>query len=168
VTRIVTNKKCEGCIAYQYDEEFGDICIAPMCEKEYDYDSETRSWCSKVNVSKKKWKAPKIKHNKLTKWNWMVAYPKKLQLGKNTDIGAFTYIQAEYGVIIEDECEIGSHVSIYSHNTINEKIPGNVLTKGKVHLKRGCCIGSHSIILPGVVVEEKQLIKAHSLLYTKT
>lgn len=112
------------------------------------------------------WKMPNIEHNVPTKWNWVVAYPQNLKLSKNTDIGAFTYIQAEYGVIIEEDVEIGSHCSIYSHNTINEKIPKeDLITRGKVHLKKGCCIGSHTIILPGVAVEENQLVKAHTILY---
>lgn len=125
----------------------------------------------------KEWKKPKIKHNKLTKWNWMVGHPKGLKMGKNVDIGVFTYINAKYGVIIEDNVQIGSHCSLYSHDTIDEVIDfkrngtslklTNVMTKGRIHLKKGCCIGSHTIILPGVVVEKNQLIKARSLLYTK-
>jgi len=113
------------------------------------------------------WKLPKIEHNITTKYGWRVAYPGNFKLGMYTDIGFGTYIQARYGVIIEDDVEIGSHCSIYSHNTINEKIPANILTKGKVILKKGCCIGAHSIILPGIIVEENQLVKAHSLLYTR-
>ena len=114
----------------------------------------------------KKWEQPKIEHNIPTKWNWVVGYPEGLKLGKNTDIGAFTYIMAKYGVIIEDDVEIGSHCSIYTQNTINEKILDiRLILKGPVHLKKGCCIGAHTVILPGVVVKENTLIRAHSLLY---
>ncbi|MCD6108941.1 MAG: hypothetical protein J7J89_05705, partial [Thermoplasmata archaeon] len=44
-----------------------------------------------------------------------------LELGKYVDIGAFTYINARYGVEIEDNVQIGSHCSIYSHSTIDNK-----------------------------------------------
>jgi len=89
----------------------------------------------------KKWEPPEIQHNKLTQWNWMVSHPENLSLGDGVDIGAFTYIQAEKGVVIEDDVQIGSHCSIYSVNTIDG-------TAGKIHIKKGSCIGTHSVILP--------------------
>ena len=67
------------------------------------------------------WENPIIKHGKLTKWNWMVQYPEGLMLGKFTDIGAFTYINSKNGVVIEDFVQIGSHCSIYSESTIDNK-----------------------------------------------
>jgi len=85
------------------------------------------------------WTLPKIEHGKLTKYNYIVLYPENLTLGKNFDIGAFTLINANYGVTIEDDVQIGSHCSIYSNNTINE-------TKGSVVIKKGARIGSHSVI----------------------
>lgn len=103
------------------------------------------------------WKRPIIHSNIPTKWNWVVAYPEGLALGRNTDIGAFTYIQAEAGVIIEDNVQIGSHCSIYSIDTIDN-------WRESVHIKKGTCIGSHTVILPGVIIEEGVKIKAHSLL----
>ncbi len=38
----MSEEKCKDCIAYQYDVEFGDMCSAILCVKEYDYDVETR------------------------------------------------------------------------------------------------------------------------------
>ena len=69
----------------------------------------------------KNWKYPKIEEGKLTKYNWLVQYKKNLKLGKNTDIGAFSYINAKNGVIIEDDVQIGSHCSIHSISTIDNK-----------------------------------------------
>ena len=89
----------------------------------------------------KKWKRPKIKHNKLTKWNWMISYPEYLKLEENTDIGAFTYIQAEYGVEIGKDVQIGSHCSIYSKNTIDN-------THSKIIIEDNVKIGAGTIILP--------------------
>jgi len=101
------------------------------------------------------WKYPKIKNGKLTKYNWIVQHEKNFKLGFKTDIGAFTYINAKFGVIIEDFVQIGSHCSIYSISTIDNK-------KGKIVLKRNCKIGSHSVIMPGITVGENSIIGAFS------
>ena len=103
----------------------------------------------------KNWKPPKIEEGKLTKWNWLVQHKENFKLGKKTDIGAFTYINAKNGVIIEDYVQIGSHCSIYSISTIDNK-------EGKVMLKKNCKIGSHSVIMPGVTIGENSIIGAHS------
>ncbi len=102
------------------------------------------------------WQYPEIEEGKPTKWNWVVQNVDGLELGYKTDVGAFTYINAEYGVIIENEVQISSHCSIYSISTIDNK-------KGKVHLKKKCKIGSHSTVLPGVTVGENAVVGAHSL-----
>jgi len=104
---------------------------------------------------KKKWKKPVIKHGKLTKYNYIVQYPEKLILGKNFDIGTFTYINCHYGVEIQDGVQIGSHCSIYSHSTIDSK-------KGKVVLEKNCKIGAHSIIMPNIVIGENSIVAACS------
>ena len=102
------------------------------------------------------WEPPEIIEGQLTKYNWMVQNKNGFKLGFKTDIGAFCYINAKYGVIIEDNVQIGSHCSIYSVSTIDNK-------SGKVHLKKNCKIGSHSTILPNVTIGENSIIGAHSL-----
>ena len=102
------------------------------------------------------WKKPKIIEGKPTKYNWIVQNLEGLVLGSKTDIGAFTYINALHGIIIEDNVQIGSHCSIYSISTIDNKA-------GKVTLKNNCKIGSHSTILPGVNIGQNSIIGAHSL-----
>jgi acetyltransferase-like isoleucine patch superfamily enzyme len=104
----------------------------------------------------KNWKQPKIKHGKLTEYNWLVQYPENLELGYKTDIGAFTYINAKHGVVIEDLVQIGSHCSVYSWSTIDGK-------EGRVVLKKNCKIGAHSMIMPGVTIGENSIIGAQSL-----
>tara|TARA_X000000368_G_C22450313_1_gene458704 strand:+ start:72 stop:485 length:414 start_codon:yes stop_codon:yes gene_type:complete len=104
----------------------------------------------------KNWKYPLIEEGKPTKYNWIVQNLKGLDLGVNTDIGSFSYINAKYKVIIEDEVQIGSHCSIYSVSTIDN-------TKGMVLLKNNCKIGSHSTILPGVSIGKNSIVGAHSL-----
>lgn len=103
----------------------------------------------------KEWKTPEIENNKLTKWNWMVQNKENLILGKYTDIGAFTYINAKNCVEIQEYVQIGSHCSIYSESTIDSK-------GGKVIIKRNARIGSHSVIMPGVIIGENSVIGAFS------
>jgi len=107
-----------------------------------------------------KWTKPVIRHSKLTKYNYIVQYPENLKLGKNFDIGTFTYINCRYGVEIGDNVQVGSHCSIYSHSTIDDK-------KGSVVLKNGCKIGTHSTIMPNVVISENTIVAAYSFV-TKT
>jgi len=107
----------------------------------------------------KNWKHPDIEDGKPTKYNWIVQNKDGFKLGFKTDIGAFTYINAKHGVIIEDDVQVGSHCSIYSVSTIDGK-------KGKVILKRNSKIGSHTVILPGVIIGENSIIGAHSFVNT--
>ncbi len=102
-----------------------------------------------------KWQYPEIEEGKLTEYNWMVQNKDGLKLGYKTDIGAFTYINAKNGVVIEDFVQIGSHCSLYSESTIDNKA-------GQIKLKKNCKIGSHSLIMPGVTVGENAVIGAFS------
>jgi len=104
-----------------------------------------------------KWQAPKIIEGKLNKYYWLVQNIKGFKLGKNTDIGAFTYINALNKVTIEDNAQIGSHCSIYSTSTIDHK-------NGPVMIKTGACVGSHSTVMPGVTIGENALCGAHSFI----
>ena len=102
-----------------------------------------------------KWEYPEIEEGKPTKYNWVVQHKDHLKLGYKTDIGAFTYINAKSGVIIEDFVQVGSHCSIYSISTIDKK-------QGKVTLRKNCKIGSHSVVMPGVTVGENSIVGAFS------
>jgi acetyltransferase-like isoleucine patch superfamily enzyme len=84
-----------------------------------------------------------------------VQHSKNLKLGKKTDIGAFTYFNAKYGVEIQDEVQIGSHCSLYSVSTIDDK-------HGKITIKKNARIGSHSIIMPGITIGENAIVGAFS------
>jgi acetyltransferase-like isoleucine patch superfamily enzyme len=101
------------------------------------------------------WAYPEIEEGKPTKYNWVVQHVDKFELGYKTDIGAFTYINAKHGVVIEDLVQVGSHCSIYSVSTIDDKA-------GKVTLKKNCKVGSHSVVMPGVTIGENAVVGAFS------
>ena len=103
------------------------------------------------------WKYPDIKDGEPTKYNWIVQNLDGLDLGLETDIGAFSYINALHDVVIDNNVQIGSRCSIYSMSSIENSI-------GKVLLKNNCRIGSHSTILPGVTIRKNSIVGAHSLL----
>lgn len=102
------------------------------------------------------WKPPQITDRKLhDKYYFLINHKDKLYLGEKTDIGAFTYINAKNGVVIEDYVQIGSHCSIYSESTIDEK-------KGKIVIKENAKIGTHSTIMPGVTIGKNAVVGAYS------
>ncbi len=99
------------------------------------------------------WEYPQIEDGKPTRYNWVVQYSNNFELGYKTDIGAFTYINAKHGVVIEDYVQVGSHCAIYSMSTIDDK-------KGEVRLKKNCRVGSHSVVMPGVTIGENSIVGA--------
>lgn len=101
------------------------------------------------------WQYPEFDENDTTKWNWMCQHHENLELGVNTDIGAFTYINAKFGVKIEEGVEVGSHCSIYSLSTIDNR-------SGQVVIKMNAKIGTHSVIMPGVTIGKNSIIGAFS------
>ncbi len=103
----------------------------------------------------KNWKIPEFNKKGVTKWNWMCQYHENLKLGMYVDIGSFTYINAHFGVEIEESAQIGSHCSIYSHSTIDD-------TRGKVVIGKNAKIGTHSTIMPGVKIGENAVVGAYS------
>ena len=103
----------------------------------------------------KEWQYPEIEEGKPTRFIWVVQHKANLNLGYKTDIGAYTYINAKNGVTIGDYVQIGSHCSLYSISTIDDK-------QGHVELKRNCKIGSHSVVMPGVTIGENAVVGAMS------
>jgi acetyltransferase-like isoleucine patch superfamily enzyme len=102
------------------------------------------------------WRYPTIKEKKLhPEYYFLVSHKDKLELGEKTDIGAFTYINAKCGVLIEKNVQIGSHCSIYSISTIDDK-------RGKIVIKENAKVGTHSTIMPGVTIGRNSMIGAHS------
>jgi len=97
-------------------------------------------------------------HGEFTKWKWLPYYPENIKLGYKTDIGALTCLFGQKGIDIGDYVQIGSHCSIYSANT-EDKVYGKIIIKDEAN------IGSHCTIFPNVIIERKEKIKAHSVVY---
>lgn len=91
----------------------------------------------------------------MTQWNWLVRHRENFKLGKDTQIGSFTVIDAMVGVEIQDNALIGFGVVILSYSSIGKK-------SGKVILKKNCRIGSNSTIMPGVTIGENSVVGANS------
>ncbi|MBN1280612.1 MAG: acyltransferase [Candidatus Thermoplasmatota archaeon] len=105
------------------------------------------------------WKPPTFDTHGMTPWNWMCQHHENLTLGTRVDIGAFTYINAQHGVTIDDDVQIGSHCSLYSVSTIDRK-------QGPIHLKKNCRLGTHSVVMPGVTIGENTIVGACSFVNT--
>jgi acetyltransferase-like isoleucine patch superfamily enzyme len=101
------------------------------------------------------WVKPDMTHGVLTKWNWMAQHPENIVIGYKSDIGAFTYMNGKHGIELGNNVQLGSHCSIYSESTIDNK-------SGKVIIGDNTCVGSHSTIMPGVKIGKNCLIGAHS------
>ena len=104
----------------------------------------------------KNWKKPVIEDRKLhPKYYFLVHHKDNLILGEKTDIGAFTYINAKHGVEIQKNVQIGSHCSLYSVSTIDNK-------KGKITIKENAKLCSHCTVMPGVTIGKNSVVGAHS------
>ena len=102
-----------------------------------------------------RWKPPEFDERGMTQWNWMCQHPEHLRVGKGSDVGAFTYINAKFGVDIGEDAQIGSHCSLYSVSTIDDK-------KGPIVIGRGARLGAHSVVMPGVTIGEGAVVGAFS------
>ncbi len=98
---------------------------------------------------------PKFDHYGRTQWDWLCRYNQNLSLGSNTQIGSGTVIDAYKGVAILDDVKIGFNVTILSYSSIDDR-------EGPVIIKQGACIGSNSVIMPGVTIGENAKIGALS------
>ena len=108
------------------------------------------------DVRFKNWQQPVIEDRKLhPKYYFLIHHKDKLKLGEKTDIGAFTYINAKHGVEIQKNVQIGSHCSLYSISTIDNK-------KGKITIKENACVCSHCTIMPGITIGKNSVVGAHS------
>jgi galactoside O-acetyltransferase len=84
-------------------------------------------------------------------------------IGSHIHIGSYCLLQGAEGIVIEDFCTLSHGVKIF---TRNDDYSGNHLaspmlpaeytnvTKGSVIIRKHAIIGSNSVILPNIVIEE--------------
>ena len=104
---------------------------------------------------KSNWVAPEFDKIGMTQWGWRVSHRENFKLGENVEIGSFTMVDARNGVKIEDDVMIGFGCVILSYSAIDNK-------SGQVVLRKGCKIGSNSVIMPGVEIGERAVIGGNS------
>jgi len=95
-----------------------------------------------------------------------VEIQKNVSLGKRCKVGSHSFICE--GVTIEDDVFIGHHVIFINDKYPVSQIEGKVTTDGQwnpvpTHIGRGASIGSGSIILCGLRIEENAMIGAGSI-----
>lgn len=95
----------------------------------------------------------------------------KTIIGSNIHIGAYCYLSANYGIEMQDFSGMSQGVKLYTNN---DDYSGNSLTNpsipeefknisfGKITLKKHVIIGSNTIILPKVTLEEGVAVGALS------
>jgi len=103
------------------------------------------------------WKYPRMTHGKFTSWNWVAYYPKRLNLGYGVDIGFGTLLQAEEGILVGDNTQIGGGCLLYTVCTQTGR-------RAPIVIGARCRIGSHSLLLPGVRLGDDVCVGAHSIL----
>jgi acetyltransferase-like isoleucine patch superfamily enzyme len=88
----------------------------------------------------------------------------KVRVGKNTWIGPFTILDGSGGELtIGDNCDISAGVHIYTHDTVGRVIDGSEVSHASVHIGNHTYIGPHSIVTKGVVLGDRVVIGANSL-----
>lgn len=89
-------------------------------------------------------------------------------IGKNSNIGDNTIIDLVDNVIIEDDVAIGPNCTLYTHDhDYSDKSLAS--WKGKIHkdkilIRKGAWVGSNVTILPGIIIGERAVIAAGSVL----
>ena len=100
-------------------------------------------------------KKPKFNKYGMTQWYWLARYHKNLKLGENVQIGAFSVLDCEMGMTIEDDVRIGFGSKILTFSTVDDK-------NGPIILKRGCRIGANTVVMPNTTIGENSIIGANS------
>jgi len=79
------------------------------------------------------------------------------------DIGNTQLIEIEDGVYITNRCFLLCHQRDFSGYRIGDEYSDLPYVRKKIHLKKGCSIGSNVTILPGVTIGEGSVVGAGSI-----
>lgn len=95
----------------------------------------------------------------------------KIIIGSNIHIGAYCYLSGNYGIEIHDFSNLSQAVKLYTNSDdfsgnsmTNSTIPDKYkkISFGKIILKKHVIIGSGSIVMPSIILEEGVAIGALS------
>lgn len=79
------------------------------------------------------------------------------------DVGYANKIIIDDGVWIASRCLLLCHKRVVDEYCIGDDYNKLPYKTGEIHLKKGCCVGMGSIILPGVTIGEGSIVGAGSL-----
>ena len=95
----------------------------------------------------------------------------KIIIGSNIHIGAYCYLSGNYGIEIYDFSNLSQAVKLYTNSDdfsgnsmTNSTIPDKYkkISSGKIILKKHVIIGSTSVVMPNVILEEGVAVGALS------
>lgn len=94
----------------------------------------------------------------------VIEHPENVEIGRGVTIAAFLHIWGGGGVKIGDRVMIGSHVAIASETHDPEVHPMNeTFVRAPIRIEDDVWIGTHSVILPGVIVGKGAVIGAGAI-----
>ncbi|MCT4785123.1 acyltransferase [Exiguobacterium aestuarii] len=100
-----------------------------------------------------------------------ILYPRKISVGNDIFIGYGAWINAQGGMILEDEVMVGPLTCIVTGNHTAQGQPLSYRfgdhKKELVKIGHGCWIGSHSVVLPGSNLPAGCLIAAGAVVTKK-
>jgi acetyltransferase-like isoleucine patch superfamily enzyme len=101
--------------------------------------------------------------------NAKIISPENLVCGKNVWIGEGTVLDASGGLEIGDNTQFGLYTLVFSHDSVFQALAGETGTSRKrikrtpVRIGKNCFIGGLSIILPGVSIGDRAVVRPMSL-----
>lgn len=107
----------------------------------------------------------KCGHNLQMARNVYIAFPDRLNIGRDVYLANGAWIQAGGGITLEDEVLIGPYVVLIAgdHGYDNGSYRFAMGQRAPIHLKRGCWIGAHASVLKGVTIGEGALLAANAV-----
>jgi acetyltransferase-like isoleucine patch superfamily enzyme len=95
--------------------------------------------------------------------------PEKLKCGKDVWIGEGAVLDASGGLEIGDSTQIGLYALVFSHDSVFQALSGETgvsrdrIKRQSVKIGKNCFIGGLSVILPGVTIGDRAVVRPSSL-----
>lgn len=127
---------------------------------------ETR--CFGFKVAMLRWCGARVGNDVRVNSSAMISGNGELEIGNDVWIGAKDLLMSTAPALIKigSQCDLGPQVSIITGTHEINTGEGHIAGKGKsvsVEINDGCWIGARSIILPGVVLPNRTLVAAGSV-----